>query len=58
MEINTSLKLIVLEHLDGAIEPMLFSFIPDDYQDYLGPSDKVVELSYWLGVQSAQARSV
>lgn len=58
VEINTTHKCIKLEHLKGGFELLPFAKVPEDFQEFYGPADKVVELAYWLGVESGVASSV
>lgn len=58
VEINTTYKCIKLEHLKGGFELLPFKEVPDDYQEFYGPADKVVELAFWLGVECGVASSV
>jgi hypothetical protein len=49
IEICTEQKKVYLEAMEGFILESKFENIPNNYEDYLAPANKVLELTYWLG---------
>lgn len=58
LDINTKNEQVILEHFNGLIENVSFRMIPDDFADFLAPAQKVIELSYWLGIHTESAKQI